>query len=81
MRTFVSTSAAMEIAKAPPALAISMSVISYIFESNMDACDSLIYLQDDVQDIRTVASYFEGKGYQIYAIIGHSRGTIPGQPP
>jgi len=46
----------------------------------MDACDSLTYLQDDVQDIRTVASYFEGKGYQIYAIIGHSRGTIPGQP-
>ncbi|CAO3674778.1 unnamed protein product [Umbelopsis vinacea] len=33
-------------------------------------------IDDDVQDIRTVASYFEGKGYQIYAIIGHSRGSV-----
>jgi hypothetical protein len=36
--------------------------------------NSSIVLQDDVEDIKTVTSYFESKGYQIYAIIGHSRG-------
>jgi len=33
-------------------------------------------IDDDVDDIRTVASYFENKGYQIFAIIGHSRGSV-----
>jgi len=36
--------------------------------------NSSIILQDDVEDIKTVTSYFESKGYQIYAIVGHSRG-------
>ncbi|CAO3689494.1 unnamed protein product [Umbelopsis ramanniana] len=33
-------------------------------------------INDDVEDIKTVTSYFESKGYQIYAIIGHSRGSV-----
>ncbi|KAI8384055.1 hypothetical protein BD560DRAFT_293266, partial [Blakeslea trispora] len=31
---------------------------------------------EDTEDIHTVAEYFETKGYQIYAVIGHSRGAI-----
>lgn len=37
----------------------------------------MIYLlmQEDVEDIHTVAEYFEHQlGYEIYAVIGHSRG-------
>ncbi|KAI8369866.1 tyrosine phosphatase family-domain-containing protein [Choanephora cucurbitarum] len=31
---------------------------------------------EDTEDIHTVAAYFEAKGYEIYAVIGHSRGAI-----
>ncbi|KAG2174648.1 hypothetical protein INT44_006912, partial [Umbelopsis vinacea] len=33
-------------------------------------------ISDDVEDIKTVTSYFESKGYEIYAIVGHSRGSV-----
>ncbi|CAO3644320.1 unnamed protein product [Cunninghamella blakesleeana] len=30
----------------------------------------------DIEDLYTVANYFEKEGYEIWAVIGHSRGTI-----
>lgn len=30
--------------------------------------------QEDTDDIHTVANHFEDSGYEIYAVIGHSRG-------
>lgn len=32
--------------------------------------------QEDTDDIHTVAKYFEDLGYEVYAVIGHSRGTL-----
>ena len=32
------------------------------------------YLQEDTEDYHTVANYFEQQGYEIFAIVGHSRG-------
>ncbi|KAG1117205.1 hypothetical protein G6F42_013497 [Rhizopus arrhizus] len=31
---------------------------------------------EDTDDIHTVAKYFEDLGYEVYAVIGHSRGTL-----
>ncbi|CAO3645764.1 unnamed protein product [Cunninghamella blakesleeana] len=33
-------------------------------------------IQEDTDDIAVVADYFEKQGYQIYTIIGHSRGAV-----
>ncbi|KAG1057253.1 hypothetical protein G6F46_010801 [Rhizopus delemar] len=36
-------------------------------------------MAEDVEDIHTVAEYFEHQlGYEIYAVIGHSRGSVAG---
>ncbi|CEG66362.1 hypothetical protein RMATCC62417_02958 [Rhizopus microsporus] len=36
-------------------------------------------MKEDVEDIHTVAEYFEDQlGYEIYAVIGHSRGSVAG---
>ncbi|CEI95297.1 hypothetical protein RMCBS344292_09487 [Rhizopus microsporus] len=36
-------------------------------------------MKEDVEDIHTVAEYFENQlGYEIYAVIGHSRGSVAG---
>ncbi|KAI8988774.1 tyrosine phosphatase family-domain-containing protein [Pilobolus umbonatus] len=33
---------------------------------------------EDIEDIHTVADYFENQGYEIFAVIGHSRGSVAG---
>ncbi|KAG2209793.1 hypothetical protein INT47_001941 [Mucor saturninus] len=33
---------------------------------------------EDTEDIHTVANYFEDQGYEIFAVIGHSRGSVAG---
>ncbi|KAI8391055.1 uncharacterized protein BYT42DRAFT_180669 [Radiomyces spectabilis] len=35
-------------------------------------------MTEDTEDIHTVASHFEKQGYQIFAVIGHSRGSVAG---
>lgn len=34
--------------------------------------------QEDAEDLHTVAKYFENQGYDIWAIVGHSRGSVAG---
>lgn len=35
-------------------------------------------MEEDTEDIHTVARYFEQEGYEIFAVIGHSRGSVAG---
>ncbi|KAL1928938.1 hypothetical protein VTP01DRAFT_1997 [Rhizomucor pusillus] len=35
-------------------------------------------MAEDAEDLHTVAKYFENQGYDIWAIVGHSRGSVAG---
>ncbi|KAG0245781.1 hypothetical protein BGX31_006069 [Mortierella sp. GBA43] len=59
-------------------LAPYMDTFRFDFRGNGDSEGQMGYSNwaDDLNDIDSVVKYFEQQGYQIYALIGHSRGAI-----
>ncbi|KAG0300624.1 hypothetical protein BGZ98_009036 [Dissophora globulifera] len=55
-----------------------MDTFRFDFRGNGDSEGQLGYSNwsDDQEDLKAVISHFEGQGYSIYALIGHSRGGI-----
>ncbi|KAI8142399.1 Alpha/Beta hydrolase protein, partial [Fennellomyces sp. T-0311] len=50
------------------------------FRGNGDSTGQAGYanIAEDTEDYHTVANYFEKQGYEIFAIVGHSRGSTAG---
>ncbi|RUP44565.1 hypothetical protein BC936DRAFT_149287 [Jimgerdemannia flammicorona] len=63
-----------------PLLAKSLPFDTFRFDfrgnGDSDGESGLINFEDDFEDITTVVKHFEKEGYEIYALIGHSRGAI-----
>ncbi|KAF9429787.1 hypothetical protein BGZ94_009481 [Podila epigama] len=59
-------------------LAPYMDTFRFDFRGNGDSDGEMGYSNwdDDLADIDAVVNHFERQGYQIYALIGHSRGAI-----
>ncbi|KAJ8658268.1 hypothetical protein O0I10_005951 [Lichtheimia ornata] len=56
------------------------SSFRFDFRGNGDSTGTAGYgnIANDVEDYHTVAKYFEDKGYEIWAVVGHSRGSTAG---